>query len=221
MKYSKDKKVFFNDKYHTYSIGNKKLMSVTKYISQFKIPFDSDRIAGKYAKKHKLIKSEVLKMWRDKGSKAATMGTFIHKIFEDFILGNELDVNKDYPKYDTAKKIIVDLFLSNKLQPIETEYIVYNNKYAGQVDCIARDTNSNYYILDWKTNEKINFSNKWQSMTGKYSHLDDCSYNHYSIQLSMYKSMCKEYDIKDCFIVHLKENSYELIKSLDIKGSEV
>jgi hypothetical protein len=29
--------------------------------------------------------------------------------------------------------------------------------------------------------------------------------------------MCKEYDIKGCFIVHLKEDGYEFIKALDIK----
>ncbi len=171
-----------------------------------------DKIAGKYAEKHNLIKAEVIKMWKEKGHKAATMGTFIHKIFEDYINGNSIELSKDYIKSKVAEKIIKELFMSGRLEPIETEYIVYNDKYAGQVDCIVKSSKGEYFIFDWKTNSEIKYENRWQKMLGKYSELDDCSFNHYSIQLNMYKSMITEYDIKDCFIIHLKENDYDIIK---------
>lgn len=212
MKYSNDKKVIFNEDNHTYFLGDKRLTSVTQYISKFKPVFDSDKIAGKYAKKNGLIKSDVLKMWKDKGLESMKMGTFIHKIFEDFILNIPIQVKDEYIKCNTAIKVISELFQSGRLEPVETEYIVYNDEYAGQIDCIAKNNKGEYFILDWKTNSEIKYENRWQKMLGEHSDLDDCSYNHYSIQLKMYQSMIKEYKIKDSFIVHLLEDTYEIIK---------
>ena len=54
-------------------------------------------------------------------------------------------------------------------------------------------------------------------MRGIYNVYDDCAYNHYSIQLNAYKGMCKEYDIKGCYIVHLQDEKYDLIKAREIK----
>lgn len=213
MKYSKDGVVLFNEDSHTYFLGDKKLTSVTQYISKYKPIFDSERIAYKYAKKHGLTKEFVLEMWKYKAEEACKMGTFIHKIFEDFILGKKLVLNSSYSKCFTAEKVIKDLFLTGRLTPIETEYIVYNKELAGQVDCIAKNNKEEYFILDWKTNSEIKYNNIWQKMLGKYSDLDDCSFNHYSIQLEKYKELCVEYDIKDCYIIHLKDRDYDIIKT--------
>lgn len=216
MKYSKDKVVSFDEKKHVYRINDKKLTSVTEYISKYKTYFDSELIAGKYAKKHNLKKEDVLAMWKEKGEQSCIMGSFVHKIFEDYILGNEMEINEEYLKCNVAKKFIDDCFKSGRLIPVETEYIVYNDELAGQIDCIVKNTKGDYFILDWKTNSTISYENRWQNMTDKYSHLEDCSFNHYSLQLGLYKQMCKEYEIKDCFIVHLKEDDYEFIKVKNI-----
>lgn len=211
MKYSKDEKVCFDESRHTYFLGEKKLTSVTQYISQFKSFFDSDKIAQKYAKKHNLKKEDVLKMWSDKGKESCEMGTFVHKIFEDYILENPLELNDKYPKSYVAQKFIKDYFDTGKLIPVETEYIVYNDELAGQVDCIAKNKKEEYFILDWKTNKEIKYNNIWQNMKGIYSHLEDCNFNHYSIQLETYKNLCYEYDIKGCYIVHLDDYNYNII----------
>jgi len=216
MKYSKDNVVSFDEKKHVYRINDKKLISVTEYISKYKTYFDSELIAGKYAKKHNLKKEDVLAIWKEKGEKSCIMGSFVHKIFEDYILGNEIEINEEYLKCNIAKKFIDDCFESGRLIPLETEYIVYNDELAGQIDCIVKNTKGDHFILDWKTNSDISYENRWQNMTGKYSHLEDCSFNHYSLQLGLYKQMCKEYEIKDCFIVHLKEDNYEFIKVKNI-----
>tara|TARA_R110002050_G_scaffold54608_1_gene123411 strand:+ start:2465 stop:3130 length:666 start_codon:yes stop_codon:yes gene_type:complete len=215
-KYSNDKRVVFNEEDHSYFLGEKKLTSVTQYISNFKTPFDKERISLAYAKKHNLTQKEVLDMWAKKGKDACTMGTFVHTIFEDYILKKPIKTNENYPKCKTALNLIVDYFQSKKLTPVETELIVYNENYAGQIDCIAKNEKGDHFILDWKTNGEIKMSNHWQSMKGVYKYLDDCAFNHYSIQLNAYKGMCKEYDIKGCYIVHLKEDSYQFIKASDI-----
>lgn len=211
MKYSKDGKVKFDESTHTYWLGEKKLTSVTSFVSKFKQPFEADIIAEKYAKKHNLKKEDVLSEWKKKGEESCEMGTFIHNIFENYILGNKINISEKYPKCNIALKIIDELFKSERLTPVETEFIVYNNELAGQIDCIAKNKNEEYFILDWKTNNEIRFNNRWQKMLYDFSDLDDCSFNHYSLQLNTYKKMCKDYDIKKCFIVHLKDDSYQII----------
>ena len=216
-KYSKDKKVVFYEDTHSYYLGDKKLTSVTQYISKFKAPFDKDRISLAYAKKHNLTQEEVLNSWAKKGKDACDMGTFVHAMFEDYILKQPIKTNENYPKCDVARNIILDYFQSKRLTPVATELIVYNNNYAGQIDCIAKNEKGEHFILDWKTNSEIKMGNHWQSMSGDYSMFDDCSYNHYSIQLRCYQKMCKEYDIKNCYIVHLKDDNYEFIEARDIE----
>jgi hypothetical protein len=212
-KTSKDGRVVFYEDTHTYYLDDKiKLTSITKYISKFKSPYDSDKIATAYAKKNGLKKEDVLKIWKDKGDKSRNDGTFVHSIFEDYILGNHIQVNSN-PKCQVALLVIDELFKTKKLTPVETEFIVYNEKYAGQIDCIAKNNKGEYFIIDWKTNETIKTENRWQRMLGKYDYLDCCSFNHYSIQLDCYKNMCTEYDIKDCYIVHIDIDSYNIIKT--------
>lgn len=211
-KYSKDGKVRFEEDTHTYWLGEKQLTSVTTYISQFKAPFDSDMLAGKYAKKHGRAKADVLQEWKEKGDHARTMGTFVHKIFEDYVLGLTPTLSDDYPKCKVAMDVIRDLFETGRLIPVETEYIAYNDQLAGQIDLIARNRKGDHFILDWKTNTEIKFDNRWQDMLGPFKHLPDCSYNHYSLQLNTYRNMCLEYDIKGCFIVHLGGVGYDIFK---------
>ena len=216
-KYSKDNRVIFYEENHSYFLGEKKLRSITQYISDFKAPFDKERVSLAYAKKHNLTQKEVLESWEKKSKDACTMGTFVHAMFEDYILKKHIKTNENYVKCDIARNVILDYFQSKRLTPVETEYIVYNDNYAGQIDCIAKNEKGEYFILDWKTNSEIKMSNHWQSMKGIYKSFDDCSYNHYSIQLNAYRKMCNEYPIKGCFIVHLKEDGYDFIEARDIQ----
>lgn len=215
-KYSNDKRVVFYEDSHSYFLEGKKLTSITQYISKFKTPFDRERISLDYAKKHNRTQKDVLAEWDKKAKDSTDMGSFVHKMFEDYIDNKPIETKEEYHKCKIALDIIEDVFKSKRLIPVSTELIVYNETYAGQIDCIAKNEKGEHFILDWKTNKKIDHSNYWQSMKGIFSHLDDCSINHYSIQLRAYQKMCKEYDIKDCFIVHLNDDGYEIIKAKDI-----
>ena len=217
MKYSKDKRVVFYEDTHSYLLGDKKLKSITKYISDFKTPFDRDRISFQYAKKRGLKQEDVLKEWDSKAKESCEMGTYIHSIFEEYILNKTIIDCSKYNKGKIALQFIADYFESEKLIPVETELIVYNDEYAGQIDCIVKNKEGEHFILDWKTNSEIKKSNRWQSMKGKFNVYDDCSYNHYSIQLRAYQEMCKEYVIKNCYIINLNDEGYEIIEARDIK----
>ena len=216
VKYSKDKRVVFHEDTHSYFLGDKKLTSITQYISRYKPKFDREGVSLSYAKKHGRTQKDVLEEWDAKAKESCEMGTYVHKIFEDYIEGKTLETEA-YPKGVIAKLIIEEFFESKRLTPVETELIVYNDEFAGQIDCIAKDEHGNHFILDWKTNKEIKTFNSFQSMEGKFWVYDDCNFNHYSIQLRAYQQMCKDYNIVDCYIVHLDEDSYSFMQARDIK----
>ena len=94
------------------------------------------------------------------------------------------------------------------------EVIIYSKELgiAGSIDVLARDTkNDTYIIIDWKTSKSINKS----SFGGRMgihpitSHLMDCKYVHYSMQLSLYRYLIEEFygiKISNLLIAHLNGN---------------
>lgn len=231
MKYSNDKSVVFDSESHTYTKKDKKLISVTTFIHKFKNEFDSDYWSKKIALRDNKTQEEILKQWSDKAKKSCEIGTAIHKIFEDYankeysILNNEFEFNFlelpiDYTiefieKSKIAVKFINDFFETKRLIPIHTEYIVYDDNLAGQIDMICKDKKNNYYIIDFKTNEKIETNSYGKKLKDIFSDIDDSTFYHYSLQLSIYKQMFDK-DIKGMFLIHITKDKYELIECVDI-----
>lgn len=233
MKYSNDKRVSFDSKTHSYFMGKKRLTSVTTLLSKFKNPFDSEYWSKVIAKREKVTQEEILARWKEKAFKSTEIGTAIHKIFEDFaenkysIVGGNLvfDYDELKPEYltdfnlkkEVALKLLKDKFLTGRIIPIHTEFIVYNEDLAGQVDMIATDSKGNYYILDYKTNEKIDYeAYQNKKMLGVLRQIEDCSYYHYCLQLSIYKELLKDIDIRKMFIIHITTEDYFFIECENI-----
>ena len=83
-----------------------------------------------------------------------------------------------------------DYFTNSNWQPFRTELRMSLLNTAGTVDFLAYDNKTNeYHMIDWKYAE-ISFPNSFYIK--KYGikackHLKDCNYNHYKLQLSIYK----------------------------------
>ena len=217
MKYSKDGLVCFDEDNHTYHLGDKKLLGVTSYISQFKNKFDSDKIAEAFARKNGLNKEEVLLKWKKEGEISAINGTACHSVIENYILNNEIKLLGISEKEKVAEKFIKDFFLTKRLIPVETEIIVYNDFLASQIDCIAKNDKGEYFILDWKTNKKIERSSYGKYMLGDYSIYPDANFFHYSLQLSIYKRLYVDNFISNAYIVHFDNSDYKFIPIENIK----
>jgi len=157
---------------------------------------------------------EVLKEWKDKADASTTMGTFIHKIFENYTMSLPYENSGLYQKEAVAIKFINEIFLTERLTPVGCEMIVYNDYLAGQIDNLSRDQKGNIYILDWKTNSEISRNNYGKSMLDKLVAIPDCAYYHYCLQLGIYKRLHGE--VNDCFIIHLNETDYEIIPIEDV-----
>jgi len=218
IKYSKDLKIKFDPESHTYFNGDQELLSVTRYISKFKKEFQKEEIAQKYAIKNGFKVEDVLLSWDKESNRSKIHGTACHNMMENYINTKEIKQEGISTKEKSVAKFINDFFEKKRLIPIEAECIVYNDFLASQIDCIAYNPKNNeYYILDWKTNKKIELSSPFMSyMKYPYNDLPDLNYYHYSLQLSIYKQLYKDFPISACYIIHLKEDEYQIYESAEI-----
>lgn len=153
------------------------------------------------------IKVEHLRQqWDKKRDDACAKGTAFHNKKEEESYSNG---------YDSINNMIVPTSLKysfdlSKLEDgFHAELLVYNDYFqiAGKIDkCIIKtEGNKRYvYIDDYKTNEKITKRNEFQSLKPPISHLDDCKWNIYRLQLSMYGVLLElaGYKVKHLQLTH-------------------
>ena len=227
---------------HTYYYNNKPVRSsVTQFLHNFYAPFDSDSIAEKYAKKHKLNKEDVLEEWKKKGDISSTAGTIIHAYLENAKRGKTFNID-----YSTADKLNirqeveerVNILLPqaeefhqdtlNKLYPIQLEYTVGIQDYiAGNIDMVAwNERAQEFQIWDYKNVKSLDVvPNRW---TGYCYHPFDKEYDtnfiHYSMQLNIYKEILERVaniKIGSCFLVQFNytdpQASFEIYPCKDLQ----
>lgn len=217
MKYSNDGIVLFDPLRHIYTNveTGKQLESVTTYINRFKNKFDYQYWGQREADKTGETLEQVLKRWSDKAKLSCDIGTHVHSMFEDYV--NGLSIEKYKSEKELSGKIFInDFYETKRLTPVQNEIIVYNENYAGQIDNLSHDKDNNYYILDYKTNDRIESNSYGKYMLGQYCNVPDSTFYHYSIQLSCYERMVG-IEIKNKYIIHIKRDGYDIIPCANIQ----
>jgi len=196
--------ITFKAETHKYeSIDDNKIdwLSVTALVGLFKQPFDQQGIAEKASKNKKskwygLTPKEIIDIWKGETQRAVKLGSWYHDQREselvmcDTIQRNGLELPIINPLEQDGIKISPDQALTSGIYP---EHMVYLKSVGicGQADRVEvlQDTID---LFDYKTNKEIKtegFTN-WEGITtkmlGPCSHLDDCNFNHYALQLSVY-----------------------------------
>lgn len=208
----------FNEEKHIYTSDDIVYTSGTSFIKKFCKPFDKIKIGTKYAKKNKKTLEEVLAEWEKTGAEAIEKGIAFHKIKENELLNIENVLIDDEPhaifpcSYDGLDKITDSL----KLEPgVYPELIVWSDRYriAGQADYVEITKNGKINIRDYKTSKEIkkesfaSWDGKRQMMSFPFTHLQDCNFYHYSLQLNLYayliKSHNKDLEIGTMTIEHI------------------
>lgn len=176
--------------------------SVTSLISKLKKHFDKEAVAKKVSKNKKSkwygIKPEdIIKIWDNEALRATTLGTYYHNQREsDLCSLSSLEVDgviipivPPVPEINNLKYAP-----SQKLEAgVYPEHMVYLKSVGicGQSD-LVEVVNDKINIIDYKTNKKIDVESykDWDGISDKLqdpvSHLDDCNFNHYALQLSIY-----------------------------------
>ena len=229
-------KFFENGHYYTYKdkqVG----ISVTKYISQFENEFDSDTLSQKVADKNGISQFEVLNEWKRKGEYSCLKGTAIHEWLQDNYANREykfdLSQLEEYPEYykiediEHLKQMAIDF-----INDYKNRYILIGDEIlcgipdfdiASAIDLLFYDTVNNEVVLaDIKTNTDLkgwkNTPSYVKKMLQPLEDIKDVTFEHYKIQLSIYRYFLEEYahiPISDnMFIVYLseKEKSYNIIQ---------
>jgi len=178
--------------------------SVTSFVSLFKQKFDpvAQSIKSSQNKKSKwygIPPEEIQKHWAAEGERAMSAGTFYHDQRESDITELET-INRQGVAIPVIKPIFMDGVKHAPIQRltegIYPEHFAYLKSagLCGQSDRVEV-VKGVVDIIDYKTNKEIKTSSfkNWegvsQKMLGPCSHLDDCNFNHYALQLSAYMYM--------------------------------
>jgi len=198
--------IVFNAEEHSYksidSAEGINWTSVTTLISSLKKPFDAKAVAARVSKNKRskwygIAQKTILEIWQNEADRATTLGTFYHNQRESDLCGLAsieregitVPVFKPYEKPDGLKVAPLQ-----KLDPgVYPEHMVYLKSagLCGQSD-LVEVVNGRVNIIDYKTNKEIkteSFKN-WEGISEKMlnpiAHLEDCNFNHYALQLSVY-----------------------------------
>jgi len=180
---------------------------------------------------------DILDEWQQENLKSCERGTKIHAKIENSMY--KAGSNVSLKKFGIGGKFECDkgrtnLDLENGVYP---EYLISRTspdgvlKIAGQIDLLVKQGNK-IWILDWKTNKKIDQhsffdskSKKTQKMKYPLNNIEDCNFWHYTLQLSTYAWMIEklnpEFEIQDLIIVHYDHNNNQTIYHLDYLKDDV
>ncbi len=198
--HSRDNRIKFYPKPHIYTIDNTPAPSVSTISAKFFPEFDSIYWSNRKAPELGMSASEVERMWRVKGEKAAQDGTFLHEQIENFYLNQKYQRTEEFHLFE---KFVNE---HSSIEPYRTEWRVFDEHHhiAGTIDLISKSS-VGFEIYDWKRSKKVVDSytgepikiNQWQSGVGHLSDIDDTSYNRYCLQQSLYKYILeKNYGLK-------------------------
>ena len=245
--------IAYNDEFHKYwnKQTSEIYTSVTTFIKLFEYSFDQDyfskykaiekcdfelfskfkklygfkNVVSNYEKTNKFsenyinAQSEILKEWKEKNTLAIEKGLKRHKQEEEKVL------KEGYFIFENEKYLLKDKFEKSNKNEVFPELLVYDNvfKIAGQCDIILKDKDNNITVIDYKTNESIDTKNSFQKMKKPISHLDQCNYNTYCLQLSLYAYILerKGFTVKDLYIFHMPEENINNIIPCQYRKQEL
>ena len=204
----RDSRIEFIEETHQYiidSVIDPELVSVTQFVHQFFEKFNEPIVIDKmmvsrnwpYSKYHSMSKEEIISLWDTIRREASEAGTKLHLDIEHFYtLGDGGCINKS-----VEYNYFLNFHNQYKLECYKAEWRIFdeNVKIAGSIDMVFVDPADpdNVLIYDWKRSKEIKFSNKYQSALEPISHIQDCNFWHYALQLNIYKRIIESnYNLK-------------------------
>ena len=220
--------IVFNASDHSYkSIDGAEAIdwiSVTTIISSLKKGFDAKVISEKVSKNKRskwygVEPKDIEAIWKNEADRATTLGTYYHNQREDDLCSFASIEREGVTIPVFAPSGETDGIRYAPLQKLDSgiypEHMVYLRSagICGQSD-LVEVVNSKVNIIDYKTNKEIKIKGytNWEGTTDKMlipvNNLDDCHFNHYALQLSIYMYIILKHNPKlkpgKIFIHHVK-----------------
>jgi len=202
---------------HKYTLNDGKYyISVTEILKKYEHPFEELEIAERTAKRRNVDKNDLIYEWRKKGENSRKKGTAIHRYIESKYHNqcNELTHEDEHYKLKQQVEQFFDYFMQDKIW-IYSEKIIYHPdiNIAGTIDCMVYCKKEDIlYFIDWKTNDKLSFSNKYNNFKYPLDKYEASNLNSYSLQVSLYRYIIEEQIlIKSQSMSEVKDKSKNLI----------
>jgi hypothetical protein len=246
--FTKFNRIKFHDDIHKYYVGDKNLISVTTILHKYVEEFDSNYWSDRKKDELNMTQEEVLDYWKALNIKSQIKGSAVHN-YAELLYNNKvykydnervlaqlgqknIDIlaKQGLTTIEEEFKIVktyVDNFYADsfgKLIPIKTEFVVFDEEWelSGMMDILFWNVKKQcFQVWDWKTNKELNKVNKYnQKMKRVVSHLHDCEFEIYSLQLTTYKRILERntgIKIDGCYIVWFNEvnDNYKVIECND------
>ena len=150
---------------------------------------------------------DIDKLWKYKNHHATYEGSTLHDYAENYLSNRIMPEPKVSPEglkfeeieetYEVMKQhfhnFYNDTVAKGKLIPVKSELVIGDKDLmlCGMVDQLFwNERYQCYQIWDWKTNTKLRMKSDYgNKMKGPLYMLDDCEFNTYSLQLSVYKKI--------------------------------
>ena len=247
-KHPRDNRITFDEETHKYTIdGSRYDISCTGFVHSFFGHFDPDAIIKKmmssskwkpggdsYEKYKGMTPDEIKAKWNADGAESSGAGTRMHLDVEHYynsspvgnLAGDNYEANPS-PEWDYFMAYERRWRIPHGLTPYRTEWLVFNPdiRLAGSIDMVYIKPDGTFAIYDWKRSKEIKFENRYQKGIGPLSHLDDCNYWHYSLQLNNYRRILEKFygfTVSELALVILHPNnkSYKIVQ-LNLMDAEV
>jgi hypothetical protein len=206
------------DQNHRYKIndGSKlELISVTTLIKKWFSKFDEDEVIYRIMSSSKedseyfnMSKKQILDKWK----KMRDNGTLLHSKIEHYLLHKDIQLS-DIPSSIEVEFQYFMNFLSkhSNLTFVASEKMIISadKKVAGTIDCLMKDELGNYYLIDWKCSKQIKCYSSDKGF-GPLSQFNDCNYDHYTLQLNIYRYILEtnyNIKIKSLWLINLHRNN--------------
>lgn len=207
----------FDEIKHTYTLKNKKYISVSKKIEEFYKPFDPS-IAKYVAIAKNTTELAIKSEWEKLKKQSIVKGNILHKYAHEKLSG------KDVKPFNSSQRAI-DEYINNITDEIVfVEKPIFSIKYgyAGTPDLVLYNLESGLFrIVDWKTNKDINKNYKGQKMLTPFEDLLDTPLNHYAVQLSLYQICLEEAGlaVESRTVIHFQDEGFTPYELPDLTSS--
>lgn len=208
-RHQRDGLISFDPVQHVYKFGDEEFESVTTVVENMFAKFDAlsaaMRKCGNDAAKARALMDE----WESKGRLARDLGTLMHDRIERHYLGESLEPEA---LDDSTFAHFLRFDAEKPLKPFRSEWRIFSERFkiAGTLDFLSETPDGEFEIYDWKRSTKVVDANgrvldNSFRRTAAYplEFLADTTFNHYALQVSIYRYILAEHygiDVSRAFL---------------------
>jgi predicted nucleic acid-binding Zn-ribbon protein len=209
-RHHRDSRIKFFPEPHIYLIDdNPRTISASTLVKRFFPDFDEEYWSEYKARQQGRAAQEFIDEWETNRRQSADLGTQLHLDIEKYFESNK----KIKPVNKKEFNFFLDFYethLTDK-KLYRTEWRIFDDLIyvAGTADMVFKKKDGTYAIYDWKRSKDIKVHNGFNNGIGVCNNISDCNFNHYSLQLNIYKKILEDHyakPVSEMYFVQLHPN---------------